>query len=110
MKNQWSSSATCSQDPLHLGILEEIQKFMTKLQFEPEQFKGRIISMSMYNDIVWEERGKKQKNVCLILRKLRIMLAGFYWDVGHFWDFDQRRKDTELVLMNQMQSGTKLLN
>ena len=38
-----------------LGILEEIQKMMTELKCEPEQFKGRIIFMSMYNDIVWRE-------------------------------------------------------
>ena len=36
-----------------LGILEEIEKFMTELQCEPEPFKDRIIFMSMYNDIVW---------------------------------------------------------
>ena len=34
-----------------LGILDEIQKMMTKSMCEPEQFKGRIILMSMYNDI-----------------------------------------------------------
>ena len=38
-----------------LGILEEIRKMMTELQCELEQFKGRIIFMSMYNDIVWRE-------------------------------------------------------
>ena len=36
-----------------LGILEEIQKFMTELQCEPEQFKDRIFFMSMFNDNVW---------------------------------------------------------
>ena len=30
---------------------------MTELQCEPEQFPGRIIFMSMYNDIVWREQG-----------------------------------------------------
>ena len=42
-----------------LDILEEIQKSMTESQCEPEQFKGRIIFMSMYNDIVWGERTQK---------------------------------------------------
>ena len=42
-----------------LGILEEIQKMMTELQFEPGNFKGRIIFMSMYNDIVWDKQGTK---------------------------------------------------
>ena len=31
---------------LHCGILDEIQKMMTKSKCEPEQFKGRIIFMS----------------------------------------------------------------
>ena len=34
---------------------------MTALQCEPEQFKGRIIFMSMYNDIVWRERGNTEE-------------------------------------------------
>ena len=44
-----------------LGILEEIQKFMTELQCEPEQYIDRIIFMSMYNDIVCEEQGNTEK-------------------------------------------------
>ena len=36
-----------------LGILDEIQKMMAELRCEPEQFKGRIIFMSMYNDTIW---------------------------------------------------------
>ena len=37
------------------GILEDIQKMMTELQSEPEQFKGRIIFMSIYNDFIsWD--------------------------------------------------------
>ena len=41
-------------------IHKEIQKLMIELQCEPEQFKGRIIFMSMYNDIVWRERGNAE--------------------------------------------------
>ena len=36
-----------------LGILSEIQKMMAELKCEPEQFQGRIIFMSMFNDIIW---------------------------------------------------------
>ena len=44
-----------------LGILDEIQKTMTtELKCEPEHFKGRIIFMSMYNDIDWGKRGNKE--------------------------------------------------
>ena len=36
---------------------------MTELQCEPEQFKGRIIFMSMYIDIDWRKRGNK--DICI---------------------------------------------
>ena len=41
-----------------LGILNEIQKMMADLKCEPEQVQGRIIFMSMFNDIVWREKRK----------------------------------------------------
>ena len=44
-----------------LGILDEIQKTMTtELKCELEHFNGRIIFMSMYNDIDWGKRGNKE--------------------------------------------------
>ena len=64
MESRWSSSGTFSQDSLHwefslrLQILVEIQNMMTEIQCEPEQFQGRIVFMSIYNDIV---RGEKNK-------------------------------------------------
>ena len=42
-----------------LRILDEIQKFMTESKCESEQSKGRIIFMSMYDDIDWGKRGNK---------------------------------------------------
>ena len=35
-----------------LQLVHEVQKFMSKMG-EPEQFQGRIIFMSMFNDIIW---------------------------------------------------------
>ena len=35
-----------------LQLIREVQKFMNKMD-EPEQFQGRIIFMSMFNDIIW---------------------------------------------------------
>ena len=47
-----------------LDILEEIQFFfMEDFQCELEQFNDRIIFMSMYNDIVWGERGNTEECV-----------------------------------------------
>ena len=44
-----------------LGFLEKIPCLMTDLQCEPEHFKGRIIFMSMYNDIEWGAKGNKER-------------------------------------------------
>ena len=41
-------------------ILNETQQMMGKLQCEPENFTGRIIFMSMFNDIVWDAKGKHE--------------------------------------------------
>ena len=36
------------------------QQMMTELQCEPENFTGRIIFMSMFNDIVWDAKGSDE--------------------------------------------------
>ena len=43
-----------------LQILAEIQTRMSEIKCEPEHFQGRIIFMSMYNDIVWGEKGNRE--------------------------------------------------
>ena len=50
---EWKITALC----LH----EKIQSLMTDLQCEPENFKGRIIFMSMYNDKAWKAKGNKEQ-------------------------------------------------
>ena len=91
-----------------LKILDEIQKMMTELQCEPEQLKGRIIFMSLYNDIVWEN--EETKTIVLrILSKLQSMLADSHQDVGPFWDQDPRRNGMEPIQTNRIESLTELL-
>ena len=41
--------------------LEQIQEFMKEQQCGPEQFKDRIIFMSMFNDILWRETENAEK-------------------------------------------------
>ena len=43
-----------------LGVLEKIQSLMRDLQCEPEHLNDRIIFMSRYNDIAWQEKGNKE--------------------------------------------------
>ena len=35
-----------------LQLIDKVQEFRSKMG-EPEQFQGRIIFMSMFNDIIW---------------------------------------------------------
>ena len=44
-------------------ILAEIQNMMTETKCEPEQFQGRIIFMSTYNDIVWGAKGNEDLRI-----------------------------------------------
>ena len=60
-ESRWNSSGQISQDS---RILDEIQKMMAESRGEPEQFQGRIIFMSIYNDIVWEEHREIMK-ICV---------------------------------------------
>ena len=49
--------------PAHptLYLLQEFQELMEKeLKIQPESFEGRIIFMSMYNDIDWTIKGNQQ--------------------------------------------------
>ena len=39
-----------------VGILNQIQQMMRELQCEPDNVTGRIIFMSMFNDIVWDAK------------------------------------------------------
>ena len=39
-----------------LSILHEIQQDLEKRKIQPEEFKDRIIFMSMFNDIDWKKR------------------------------------------------------
>ena len=57
MENQLSSSGIFSQDLKTLQILQKIQRDLNVRQTNPEQFEGRILFMSMFNDIDWTQKG-----------------------------------------------------
>ena len=45
-----------------LQLINKVQEFMTKMG-DPSQFKGRIIFMSMFNDIIWRCEDNEQECV-----------------------------------------------
>ena len=53
MEHRWNSSGKISQDSLHCEFSVRFKKMMAELKCEPEQFQGRIIFISMFNDIRW---------------------------------------------------------
>ena len=50
-----------------LELVREVQKFMSKMG-EPEQFQGRFIFMSMFNDIKW--RNKDNEKECVTRKSI----------------------------------------
>ena len=42
-----------------LQLVVEVQEFMSKMSVQPEAFTGRIIFMSMFNDISWGSQENK---------------------------------------------------
>ena len=62
-EDRWNSTGQNFAGSTTLAILTEIQKIMAELKCEPEQFKGRIIFMSMFHDI-FMENSRKWRNLC----------------------------------------------
>ena len=42
-----------------LQLVREVQEFLSKMSIQPEDFTGRIIFMSMFNDIIWGTEDKE---------------------------------------------------
>ena len=92
-----------------LGILDEIQKMMTESKCEPEQFKGRVIFMSVYNNIVWGEKRKQRNVYCEFSSMYQNMQEDSRQVICRFQGLNRRRNGTELMSTNLMENGIKLL-
>ena len=44
-----------------LQLCNKVQEFLSKMSDQPEEFKGRIIFMSMFNDISWGSQDNEQE-------------------------------------------------
>ena len=91
-----------------LQLVQEVQQFMNKMG-EPEKFQGRIIFMSMFNDIIW--RSKDNEKECIVNSTLCLYSQkDFQQEVGHSSDLDQKRSGILLMIANHKENGTKSLN
>ena len=91
-----------------LQLVQEVHKFMNKLG-EPEQFQGRIILMSMFNDIIWELE-TMERSVLLMPHLCLYLQEDFQQDVGHSSDLDQKRSGIPPTMRVLEENGTESLN
>ena len=91
-----------------LGIIAEIQHMMAEVKCEPELFQGRIIFMSMYNDIIWSTPGNEEKCTANYVNAVTYAKR-FPHGCWSYLDLVVRKSGTELTLISQMVNGTKLL-
>ena len=76
---------------------------------DPEQFQGRNIFMSMFNDIIWGIKDNEQE--CIANATLVSVFAKrFQQDIGHSSDFDQKRSGILLTTKDHKENGTESLN
>ena len=68
MVSQWHSSGIFSQDSPHCSSATKSKSSCLKWAKKPEKCTGRIIFMSMFNDISW--RFKENKQECELSAKL----------------------------------------
>ena len=72
-----------------LELVHEVREFMTKMD-EPEQFQGRIIFMSMFNDIIWRNKDNEKECianctlVCLFEKKVSIVSSSAQKRIDNF--------------------------
>ena len=81
---------------------------MENFQCEPGQLRGTILFMSMYNDIICEneETENCEMNSVTVANYARRLLLGRWTFLGP----GSEKNGTQLILRNQMETGTRLLN
>ena len=86
-----------------VGILNEIQKMMGELQRDPANFKGRIIFMSMFNDIVWDAKGDEE--LCENNSKKNLKIEKKWYATHNCKPNGSWDRTTEKMMQNFQRSG-----
>ena len=89
-----------------LQLSEEVKSLLLRLSVTPENFTGRIIFMSMFNDISWGSKDNK-KNANQVLSSFLFMRRDSEQDNGHSPDLDQRKSGLLSVKTVHKVNGTK---
>ena len=85
-----------------LELVREVQKFMSKMG-EPEQFQGRIIFMSMFNDIIW---GNEDNETECIANSTLVSLFAERFPAGR-WSFLGTGSETKWYATGKERPGGK---
>ena len=91
-----------------LELVREVQKFMSKM-CDPDQFQGRIIFMSMFNDIIW---GYKDNETECIANSTFVSSFAKRFPAGR-WSFlglGSEKSGTPLTKKDQEENGIESLN
>ena len=59
-ESRWNSSGTSSKDSPNCSSATKFKSLLSRLSVTPEKFTGRIIFMSMFNDISWGSKDNKK--------------------------------------------------
>ena len=78
MEFEWN----ISQGFITLELVREVQKFMNKMR-DPAQFQGRIIFISMFNDVMW---GIKDNETECVANSTLVSFFAKRFPAGH-WSF-----------------------
>ena len=82
-----------------LQLCYKVQEFMSKMSIQPEDFTGRILFMSMFNDILWGSKENK-KNANQVLNSFRFMQKDFHHEDGLLLNVNHKENVAELMMLN----------
>ena len=89
-----------------LQLCYKVQEFLSKMSEKPEEFSGRIIFMSMFNDISWGSKDNEQE--CELNAKF--MRKDFHKENGYSSDLDQKRSGILFIIANHKENGRESQN
>ena len=91
-----------------LQLCHKVQELLSRLSVTTEKFTGRIIFMSMFNDISWGSKDNKKRR--RVKCSTRLSLCKEIWSrtMVQTSDLDQRKSGTLLVKTVHKGNGTEM--
>ena len=93
-----------------LQLIQEVKSLLLRLGETPENFTGRIVFMSLFNDISCGSKDNEKKNTSPMLISFLYMRKDLNQDDGHFSVLVQRKIGVLSVQIVHKVNGTESLN